>query len=329
MKVILIGDEHFGKNTDRLFYSYQEKTYQWIKDVIEKHQPDIIVRLGDTFDKHSSVTPLAIDRFYELSLKPFLHIPNYFILGNHDLFYKNTLKTSIVKSILEGFSSNNKIHVIDRPTETEFGLLLPWLNDESMNDSINALVNSTNDYCFGHLEFAGFKMTKTYTCDHEKLSQTYFKNFKKVFSGHFHISSEKGNIIYVGTPSQFDWNDVDDQKKLHLLNTTTHEILEIENPYSFFVTYKGEKQLDYYQNKFVKVDLGIYKPKVVEALAEMCQVTTFENVVRVSNDNIEITDTSDILQLWNEYIDTVDDYDEEMKNKLKSKFNEMYVEVIK
>ena len=44
------------------------------------------------------------------------------------------------------------------------------------------------------------------------MDPSIYKDFKQVFSGHYHHKSSRGNITYLGNPYQMFWNDYKDEE---------------------------------------------------------------------------------------------------------------------
>ena len=64
----------------------------------------------------------------------------------------------------------------------------------------------------------------------------HFDKFERVYSGHYHMRSNKENIFYLGNPYEMYWNDVNDRDRgFHLFDTDRHT--PVNNPYQFFIIY--------------------------------------------------------------------------------------------
>jgi hypothetical protein len=91
-------------------------------------------------------------------------------------------------------------------------------------------------YCFGHFEFVGFKMNSSYICERGQ-DPNEVNDFKRVYSGHFHTPSEKGNIQYLGSPYAQTFHDVDSTRGYYIFDDGELEFIEFT-----------------YAPKFMKVD---------------------------------------------------------------------------
>jgi hypothetical protein len=77
----------------------------------------------------------------------------YALIGNHDIFYRNTLKVNSPQLLLSDYAN---IRIIDRPSMVQFGTMgidiIPWICEENEKE-VNEFINqSKNGWCFGHLE---------------------------------------------------------------------------------------------------------------------------------------------------------------------------------
>ena len=65
----------------------------------------------------------------------------------------------------------------------------------------------------------------------KKLVTTYCKQKSQ---GHYHHASKKGNIEYIGTPYEMNWQDYSDQKGFHIFDLDTRIKEFIENPFTIY-----------------------------------------------------------------------------------------------
>ena len=122
-------------------------------------------------------------------------------------------------------------------------LMIPWINSQNYEQNMNLINNSNADYLMGHFEINGFTMVKGIKCSNG-LSKDIFKRFKKVFSGHFHLRENIGNIYYVGTPYEKDWNDKGSDKGFDILDLETGNIEFIKNPNNYFEIIEYIEEVD-------------------------------------------------------------------------------------
>lgn len=221
MKRILIGDTHLGiKKGNDLYLQIFQNLINEICEYSKKNEIKEIIILGDFFDTRKSlslnVIDIALDSMNTLS-DTFDNI--YIIIGNHDTF----LKSQLHPTSLSIFKKHNNVHIVDEPYELENILLLPWLFD------IDVLKTSNKDICMGHFDINGIEMNVSgFTQLSCKLNISDFKKFKKVFSGHYHISSKTNNIQYLGSPIQFTFNEINTKTGYYVFDNDTLKLKFIE-----------------------------------------------------------------------------------------------------
>jgi len=238
MKIALITDTHYGaRKNSKLFHEFFKKFYDNIFfPTLKERGITECVHLGDAFDCRKSVDFWALqwakenvyDRFRELGIK----VHN--IVGNHDAYYKNTININAIDGLLESY--DNVVRVSE-PKECKIGgekiLLLPWICENNQEKTWNLVKKTKAKVVMGHLELTGFEVIPGMKMDHGE-DPTKFKKFDQVFSGHYHHKSTKGNVTYLGNAYQMFWNDVNDTRGFHILDTETQELEFIPNTYSIF-----------------------------------------------------------------------------------------------
>jgi DNA repair exonuclease SbcCD nuclease subunit len=133
--------------------------------------------------------------------------------GNHDIYYRNTFSHYFHKENTKEFE-NVIVYRDVTVIEVEGYLigLVPWqINGPSVPD-IKA------DLLCGHFDISGVPIMKN-VFSSGGISQNSFGAFRYVISGHYHIKSSNGNILYIGTPYQLNWGDYDEQKGFHTLES--------------------------------------------------------------------------------------------------------------
>ena len=341
MKIALITDQHLdGRKGNLAFWNYFQKFYDDIFfPTLEKEGVGTIIDLGDTFDNRKSMDFNTFNRVNENYFKRLKDYKVHMILGNHCTYYKNTNKINSPELLLEQYRN---IRIYSEPKEILLGgkvfLMMPWINQENKAECLRLIANSEADIMCGHLECDGFEVTPGMKFDGGfKVSE--FKNFKRVWSGHFHHKSKHGNVQYLGNPYQMFWNDYKDTRGFHIYDTETDKLKFIKNPYEIFekIIY-DDSSVDYnkqdvssYKDKFIKLiveekrdyqmfetlvdrlyNVGAHDVKIVETL--------------VDADNIEDAEleTKDTMTLLNEYIDEVEIAVD--KTELKSLMRTLYIE---
>jgi len=125
----------------------------------------------------------------------------YFIVGNHDLYYKE--KREINSIPMAELYPN--IHLIDEISIHNNVAVIPWL----VGDEWKKVAKLKSKYMFGHFELPKFKMNAQVEMpDHGQLQAEDFQHQDYIFSGHFHKRQQKGIIHYVGNPFGHNYADV-------------------------------------------------------------------------------------------------------------------------
>ena len=341
MKIALITDQHLdGRKGSLPFWNYFQKFYDEIFfPTLEKEDVKVVFDLGDTFDNRKSMdfnTYHRVRENYFERLKPYnVHM----LLGNHCTYYKNTNRINSPELLLKQYEN---IKIYSEPTEILMGkkvfLMLPWINKENQEDVFRRLETSEADICCGHLELNGFEVTPGMKMDHG-MDPNLFHRFKRVWSGHYHHKSNKGNVQYLGNPYQMYWNDYKDSRGFHIYDTESDKLKYIANPFEIFEKiFYDDTSVDYnkqdvsdYKDKFIKIVVNEKRDyQMFETLVDRLynvgvhDVKIVENLVdEDSKTDIEIS-SKDTLTLLNEYIDDVEMSVD--KSDLKSLMRSLYIE---
>lgn len=238
----LITDTHCGvRASSSIFRDYM----QWWYDT--KFFPDLeqrgikkIIHAGDFFDSRNAITLADINFILNWFVKRLIkdNITMYIILGNHDVAYRNT--NNIHSLILLQSAAPNNVIIIDTPTlivdDNQKFVLVPWINNENYSDTfdyLDCIEEKDKTIVVGHFEINGAKMSKNAPACESGMDRNLFKDFKEVWSGHFHHKSKIDNIFYIGTPFKYTWEDYYDTKGYHIFKDGNLEF--IENEYHLFI----------------------------------------------------------------------------------------------
>lgn len=265
MKIAILNDTHCGiRNSSDIFMQYQERFYSevffpYLLENDIKH----ILHLGDYYDNRKTINFKALQHNRKIFLEPMRKhgITMDIIPGNHDVYYKNTNELNALKELQGHYM--NEVNLILEPRVMNYdGLkvgLIPWINDDNEKESLEFINNCKADIIGAHLELTGFEMSAGMPCM-DGMSPQLFERFEMVLSGHFHTRSHQDNIHYLGSQMEFFWNDCQDKKYFHVLDTKTREISAVENPITIYekIYYDHTRMnkftdLRYLDNKFVKV----------------------------------------------------------------------------
>jgi DNA repair exonuclease SbcCD nuclease subunit len=211
-KAIIFTDIHWGaKNNEQTHNKDCENFITWILAEKERHGAETCIFLGDWHNNrqtlHVSTMNYSLDNMERLN-NTFDNF--YFILGNHDLFYREKRDIS---SIAFGRNLKN-IKIIDKPTLIGDTAFIPWL----IGDEWKTMKNLKAKYIFGHFELPGYMMNaKVSMPDHGTLKDNDFISPDFVFSGHFHARQTKDKIVYIGNAFPHNFADAWDDDRGYML----------------------------------------------------------------------------------------------------------------
>ena len=353
MKIALITDQHFGGKQDSLnFLNHIENFYtNQFFPYLAGAKIDTVIDLGDTFDRRKFVNFNTLDKVKQFYFDVLLerNITLHSIVGNHSTYYRNTNSVNSSELLyghyenVSTYSSPETIHVGNADID-----LIPWLNSENYDETIEFIRNSKSQIALGHLEVAGFAMYKGYNAE-DGISKSLFRSYEIVCSGHYHHKSTEDNINYLGAPYEITWSDYDDPRGFHVLDTETREIKFIRNNFRLFEKiYYDDTNIDY-----STVDAGHYKDKIVKLIVEnknkpidyetfvdrlyssdLADLTILEDLSEYSaryegdaEDDIEVGNTSDFLD---EYVDgmSTDNAKKDERTKIKKLLKVIYDEAL-
>ena len=346
MKIAILNDTHCGiRNSSEIFLNNSEQFYNNVFfPECEKHSVKQIVHLGDYYDHRKFVNFKALNHNRRIFLDQIRKrgMSMDIIPGNHDTFYKNTNELNSLKECLGHYM--NEVHIIMEPTVMQYDSLklglLPWICQDNYDLCMNFIRDCRADWIGSHRELNGFEVMRGLTNKHG-MDPKLFSRFEMVLSGHYHCSSKKDNIWYLGSQKEFFWSDAHDAKYFHILDTETREMIKIRNPYTLFekILYNDE-EMDYNNYNISNLDGKLVKVVVVNKAdtftfdrfidrlqsQDIYELKIAENFQEFSGESIEddkinFDDTQEIVD---SYIDAVDtDLD---KNKIKIQVRELMTE---
>lgn len=350
MKIVILGDTHFGMRGDSLdFHEHYKKFYENVfLPYLLKNDIKSVYQLGDLFDRRKFINfnSLYLSRKYFFNPLRDNKIELHTLLGNHDVAFKNTLEVNSSQQLLEGYEN---IKVYDEPVTIDIdGTLIdiiPWICADNENRISTFVKTSKSEICFGHFEIAGFEMDRGNPC-HEGLDKEFLKRYDVVLSGHFHHKSSDGQITYVGTPGEMTWSDHNDDRGFHVFDTETRELTFIENPYKIFhkIVYDDNSQdFEYWKSynfeqlkgSYVKIVVvnkqnafmfdGVLDSLYAVTPADVSVVEDFSDIMTENEEEV-IDQAEDTITILSKFIDGT-----EMNvdgDKLKNIMRELYIEAL-
>ena len=203
---LVLSDTHLGlyKDSD-IWLDVVIGLFQEVADTCVRNDINTIYHLGDFFDNRKSQNTKTTNTALKIAdiLKDF---EVYIVAGNHDMYYKNQPKPNS----LQIFKKHKNIIIVDEKyyQVNEYDQLVPWGCNEFFDN---------DKFVFGHFDISGFYMNDNYK-SRNGMNANILKQFEKVYSGHFHTPSDHGNIKYIGSPFQQNFNDADSTRGYYLMD---------------------------------------------------------------------------------------------------------------
>ena len=318
MRIALINDTHWGaRKGSKLFHDYFELFYKNVFfPTLEQYGIDTIIHMGDAFDSRKSIDYQSLEWAKRVVFEPLKNYKVHMIVGNHDSYYKNTNNTNSPQLLLKDYPN---IQTYSSPTEIKVEnldiLLLPWICMENEEKSLKMIKKTKAKVAMGHLELQGFSPHRGLIMEHG-LESNVFKDFKKVFSGHYHTRSDNGTVFYTGNPYEIYWTDVNDTRGFTIFDTETLEHTYINNPYKMFhnIYYEDTNYQTFdtreYENKIVKVvvrkksDTKKFE-KFIDKLyaSNIAELKIIENFDIQEPQEFEVFESEDTISILNRYIE--------------------------
>ena len=207
-KALCFTDIHFGLKNNSIQHNTDcENFVDWAISVAKKENCETGFFLGDWHHNRATINLHTLD----FSLKALEKLNNafenfYFIVGNHDLYYRD-------KRDVHGVSwakHLSNIKIIDEWTVDNGVAIIPWL----VNDDHKKIKNIKAKYVFGHFELPHFKMNANVRMpDTGTIHADQFNEIDYVFSGHFHMRQQQKNIHYIGNCFPHNYADDNDNER--------------------------------------------------------------------------------------------------------------------
>lgn len=349
MKIAIVTDTHWGVRGDsQLFADYFKKFYDNVFfPFLKENNIDTVFHLGDIVERRKYINFSTSERLDKDFVQPLSKrgIKVYYIVGNHDTYYKNT---NLINALTQLYGDREYpgMTIVADPKEFVFDdckiVLMPWMCSDNMQEALKLIETTDAQILMGHLELAGFEMNKGAVIDHG-MDSSIFEKFDLVCSGHYHHKSRKGNINYLGCPYEITWSDYNDQKGFHVFDTQTRSLEFIPNPYTMFnkIYYNDSEKfeipsdLEKYTGTYIKVIVqtknNLYNfDRFIDALEKVepasIQIVDDNLKLQLEDDDEIIHNAEDTLTILKKFVSTADINIE--KSKVESFLNDLYSEAI-
>ena len=160
-KTLIFSDQHFGiKGNSPLRQKIGVQAIREILSYAKKSKAKNIIFCGDWFHSRATLDVSTLDIAYKCVQALSKQCKLWMILGNHDLYLKNSTEVSSVNI----FKNDSNVVVVDKPLEVMLNsrkaLLVPWLAN------LDSFKKDTYDFMLGHFEISSKFLVQSYIEEH-------------------------------------------------------------------------------------------------------------------------------------------------------------------
>jgi len=355
LRLALIGDTHFGLRSDsQVFEDYIFKFYDDVFfPYLEENEITTLVHLGDIVDRRKFINFRTLDRLRKGFINRLwdLRIDTHVILGNHDLYGRNTSTINSMQGLFNSYCGDTEPWTYTKATEVEFDglnvLFVPWINNENRDATMQKIQDTSATVLMGHLEIFGFAMHRGAPNLFGDAAATFDK-FDMVMTGHYHHKSDNGTIFYLGAPYEMIWSDFQDVRGFHIFDTDTRELEHIRNPnrmyHKIFYNDKDKAfedvvgRMDYTQYKNTCIKLVVQEKTnpywfdmVLDKIYKndpfnLTIVEDYSEDLLTASTDLSIDQAKDTMTILATYIESLED--NTRKDDLKAFIKDLYVSAV-
>jgi len=221
MKILVSGDPHVKIST----IETGKRFLAFLADSIKKVKPDRVVILGDLFDTHAVMRVEVLNawvRFLtEITFQCPANFQCYLMVGNHDKAGPSSSEHALV-----GLARFPNVTIVEGPVHDQRMVFLPYYHTF---EEFEAALPPSGEILFCHNTFNGAQYENGFY-DPNGFPVESVAGFKTVICGHVHKSQKIENIVYVGSPYAFGFQDAGETKGLHVFDTETGIFQRIKTP---------------------------------------------------------------------------------------------------
>lgn len=224
---IIITDPHLHEN------NINEVTdiFIQLKKLGEEHRCNSYFLLGDVFDSRISQREEVLTAFSNI-LNNFENDTIYCIPGNHD---KTDYKSN--DSFITPYKHFPGFELFDKGTVFNFkgyfnALMIPFFDEKVWIEDFNySSIEALNNIKIPKILFSHISITGSVNNNGEKvengITASLFKDFNKVFLGHYHNQQQVGkNIFHLPSPQQKDFGEDSEKGFTLLYEDLSHEFVK-------------------------------------------------------------------------------------------------------
>lgn len=208
----MMTDIHFGRQNNSEIHNQDCINFiSWFCEQVKADKEiDCIFFLGDWHEHRAAINGMTLHYSQSgANMLNDLNIPIYFVVGNHDCYYRNSrdIYTTVIFEKLSNFI------LVDEPTVIEENkcVVAPFLFEEEYPEFFNKF--QKYEIFAGHFEFKGFVLTGETAIKEHGPDPSDYKKPKRIFSGHYHRRQSKGNVFYIGNTFPADFSDANDTER--------------------------------------------------------------------------------------------------------------------
>jgi DNA repair exonuclease SbcCD nuclease subunit len=207
-KAAAFTDIHWGLKNNSIQHNTDCTNFvDWFIETAKKQNCETCFFLGDWHHNRAAINIQTLQfslRGLEKLSAAFDKI--YFIVGNHDMFYRDKRDTHSV----EWAKHLPNVIIIDEWFTQDDVTIIPWI----VGDEWKRLKKMKGKYVFSHLELPNFFMNAMIQMpDYKEIQSEHLHGYEAVFSGHFHKRQKKNNITYIGNAFPHNYSDAGDDKR--------------------------------------------------------------------------------------------------------------------
>ena len=266
-KGLIFTDIHFGKKSNSPQHNQDCLDFiDWVCGVVEDDPSiDYVAFLGDWYENRSTIGIVTLNYSHAAASKlNDLGKPIYFVVGNHDLLYRNTRD---VHSITP-FAAYENFVIIDQPRVVNeicgSVLFSPFLFEREYPDLAEYLKLPV---WMGHFEFQGFVVTGHSIKMQHGPEGRDFAGPKHILSGHFHQRQDSDNIHYIGNTFPMNFSDAGDRNRGCAIYDNVHNTIR-------YINWPAAPQ--YVKTTVSKLLSGVRFPKQARVNCVMDEEITYE-----------------------------------------------------
>lgn len=233
----IITDTHISdKNCDLVYDVFVKQLMPYC----DEQNISVIVHCGDWFTSRTGQSIKVLRKTKEIFSKlAEYNLDMYIIPGNHDKADLDSQESFL--DVFDGMMPNLKVirdlKMIFHPTEKNFSFhFIPYFKEnESYPERLKYAAESINkvadfNFLFTHIAVSGVRNNDGSEVEND-LNPNLFKNFDKVFVGHYHNKSQVGsNIFYIGSGYQANFGEDAEKGFTVLYDDGTHELAHTKFP---------------------------------------------------------------------------------------------------